>query len=271
MAEHQASEIQDKIKHFASHGAKLLAQATAKILSRMLAWGFIGFVLALVTSILLWNFDLLTITVGDWNPWIFKVLFVFLYLITGVGVMGYIGMLRGIGRTILFVGLEHGLVFYLLDNILDRLGTKLYAHEGTAQKLDDAQAMMANLPLAQWEDNIKSTISTYLNDDGEDALGQVKGIKGKLARLVRTILCKKIEAYLLKIVREEHTTAADGSNQGGGISMAKVRQLAIERASAFFEAFIEKLMNKYLLFGTLALMLLFSIAPVTIYLVKTLG
>lgn len=180
-----------------------------------------------------------------------------LYVAAGGGALGYVGVWRGLGRAVLYLGVELGLVIYLIEQILDRTTALMRRSDALSRALDASERFAGNIPLQTWEDGLKRSVAGYLGEPDEISSG-MHGIRRSITRWIKAFLCRKIEVYLLKVVRQE----VDARGTGGGVSMARVREVALERGEGYFVELIKGVMNKYLLIGSLILIAAFAVAPV---------
>lgn len=246
----------DKALAFAKEGAKTLGVASLKILLRTVAWGTLGLVVGLVAWNALYWGGLLEI---EWEHWRFVVWVLLpLYACAGAGALGYAGVWRGVGRAVLYVGIERGLVVYLVEEILDRLIPVMRRSEKLSGALDQSRRFLENLPLQEWEVRLHAAVEAYLADRDEVVQGAGgPGLRARIAGRLRTYLSRKIERYLLAIVRQE----VDEHGEGGGISLERVRAVALEKVEDVVEDLVTGMMNKQLLIAAAILLLVLAIAP----------
>jgi hypothetical protein len=249
----------EKIKFYTKEGAQFTGQGAAIITLRMLSWGVTGFVFALIT----WNSQYWTnfmmIEAIPIHPLVYQLTFLALYLIVGMIVLGYVGVWRGIGRTVLYAGVKKGFVLYLVDAILDKFTGVLRKSNRIDRVMNDTQLNLENLPLQVWEDNLKLAVTQYLKKD-DPSLSGIKRFQRRIAGTIKRLLCRRIEFFLLAIVRQEATNSG-----GGGISIQRVREVALRKIEGFFRDWIVGLMNKQLMIGFLILVGVYSLVPLTAY------
>jgi hypothetical protein len=245
----------EKAVAFGSKGIKIAGVVAIKLVTRTLAWGSFGVAVGAVVWTLLYVAGVLEI---DWPPWRYLVwVLLLLYLVAGGGALGYVGVWRGLGRAVIYLGVELGFVIYLIEQILDRTMTFMRASGALSRAMDASEQFAGNIPLQRWEDGLKRSVAGYLGEPDEISAG-LTGLRRGITRRIKAFLCRKIEIYLLKIVRQE----VDAQGGGGGVSMARVREVALDLAEGYFVELIKGVMNKYLLIGSLILVAFFAIAPV---------
>lgn len=245
-----------KARAFAKEGGALALKSAGLIVSRALAWGTLGVVVAGVMWGALLGAGLLELRAEPPAPAVFKGVMLVLGLIAGGGVLGYVGAMRGIGRSVLHVGVERGLVLYLAAQVLDRTGARLSQSERAGQ----AAQLLENLPLQRWEDALKGATTDVLGEDLP--VGEAKGLRRRALGRLSGFVCSRIERYLLSIVRAEATE--DG--KGGGVSMARVRDVALEQIEAHFDDLVQGMMFKQLLLGVVIVGLAQSLGPLIVWL-----
>lgn len=215
-----------RLERFTREGIAILIVAVKKVVSRSLAWGFVGVVVGVVVFLLLHSFDYIAFSEWYWN-----VAVCIIFVIAGAVVMGYVGVFRGIGRTVIHVGVNMGYILYLIDRILERM----------------SEGMLEDLPLEKWELRFKGIVEVLIGE--EDPMSKKAGdVSLSLINMLRKYLFRKIETYLLAIVRKE--SSATG---GGGISRVRVRQLAYSNVNPFFTAQVVGMINIQRLLGFLIL------------------
>ena len=220
------SSKSEKAKRFTKESAALLGVGFSKVISRTLWWAGWG---ALFGAGLFFGWWAIGGFTQPWpwlEPWLSGGMFL-VYVLGGIAALGYAGFWRGIGRFTLYVGIERGLVSYLLDQILTRLFQLLRKSSRLDKALDKSAQSLENLPLKTWETKLKKTVGVYLEE--EDPAFQVSGAKWRVGRAIRAYVAKKIEGLLLAKVRAE--SHASG---GGGISMKRVETLAHEETEDLF-------------------------------------
>lgn len=256
VTERASGLISPKARMFLAEGVKVLGIALFKVVTRALAWGAFGLFVGLSVGLGLYLGGLLEYR--RWEPWRYVVFVVVaLYPISGAGLLGYIGALRGLGRTLLYLGVDRGLICYLAEKIIDRLAAIIAATPGVRVVAQKGEEVLYNLPLESAEKALKQAADAYLGSG--DLEGEVTGIRRGVLRRVKGFLVDKIEHYLLTIVRAELSAAG-----GGGVSMGKVRVVAIEKSEGVVADIIVGMMNKWLVIGLLGLAVLYAIAPLVL-------
>jgi hypothetical protein len=240
---------------FAKGGVGLLGTATVKVVSRTLAWGSLGFGVGLVAFFVMLGAGLLDHTWEHWS--LVRWAFLLVYPLAGAGCLGYAGVWRGAGRTILHVGVERGWVAY----VTEALFTRLVGYARKSERLDDAmsqaEVFLTELPVDTWEKNLKGAVNDYVSED--DLEGEVTGIRRRVLRWIKRILVGRIERYLLSIVRSE---GGDGK-----ISMDKVRKVALEHVEDTFADMILGIMKKQLIIMSLVFTAILVLPPVILHFV----
>jgi hypothetical protein len=245
----------EKAVAFGKQGIKIAGVVALKLVTRTLAWGSLGVILGAVAWAALFLAGQLEI---EWLPWRYLVwVLLLVYVVAGGVALGYVGVWRGLGRAVLYLGVELGWVLYLIEQILDRMTGLMRRSDTIDRALDASEQFAANLPLQRWEDGLKRSVAGYLGETDELGSG-LTGFRRRITGGLKGFLCRQIEVFLLNIVRQE----IDASGGGGGVSMARVREVALARAESYFVELIKGLMNKYLLIGSLVLIVVFAAAPV---------
>lgn len=242
---------------YAKHGARLTALATQRVVSRTLWWGAWGGVLGAATFTILWSTGWLIFPWPAYQSAITVTLAV-LYLLAGIGCWGHAGMWRGAGRFVIALGVDNGWVVSLLAAIFDRMAGLLRRSSLVGAAMDKTEVWVGDLPLQRWEELLASAVSTVL---GEDSAGSTR-----IMRWIRGFVLRQIQRLLLAIVRRE---IADG--HGGGVSMARVREVALHRAAIEFKKGIVGLMNKQLLAMTALFLALSAVPPLLAWGIPYLG
>lgn len=241
-----------KWKAVAKEAAKVIAVAAWKIITRMLAWGSAGLAAGVIVFVALLLSGLLD-TPSPYSSYVrWAVLPV--YLIAGAGLLGYAGFWRGIGRTLLHVGLERGMVATIVERILDSMVKTLRGSERVAATLDKGDAFLRNLPLQTAEDALKGAIHTYVSSD--DMEEDLTGFRRRIARSVKRALTRRVEKYLLSFVRAQASESG-----GGGVSMDKVLALAPGKAQEAVGEMIQGFMGKQLLIMSALALVVFAVPP----------
>ena len=131
----------------------------------------------------------------------------------------------------------------LLEGILDRT-FRFFRHSSRVDRaLGRAELWAENLPLQQWEDGLKSSVAARL---AVDEFTDQPGLNRRFLRWLRRLCGRVIEYLLLRIVRQEVTATG-----GGGVSMARVRELALSMVDDLFIEAVEGAMNKALMVALL--------------------
>jgi hypothetical protein len=250
--------LSDRSRNFLKEGAKILGVGALKIVSRMLFWGAVGLFLGASVFGVEIGTGLLSHPNETWTT--FRWALVAVYAAAGAGILGYVGLWRGLGRTLIHVGVERGFVSYLVETIFHKMSEIIRRSDKVSGLVDRGETALQNIPLDRAEAVLKQAINDYISSD--DLEGEVKGIRRRLLRMMKKILCHRIEAYLLSIVRAERTQQG-----GGGVSMEKVRQVALTQADHVVQGAIVSLMNKKLILMIVILLILLAIPAITIALV----
>lgn len=244
-----------KAREFAKEGGAVALKSAGLIVSRALAWGTLGVVIAACVWGGLLAAGLLALHAHPPMPAVFAGVMLVLGMIAGGGILGYVGAMRGIGRSVLHVGVERGLVLYLAAQILDRAAARL----GQIDRAEQAAQILRDLPLQRWEDALKGATADVL---GEDLPGEATGLRKRALRRLRGFIGTRIERYLLTIVRAESTD----EGQGGGVSMTRVRDVALEQTEAHFGDLVEGMMFKQLALGVVLVVLAQGVGPLIVFL-----
>jgi hypothetical protein len=246
-----APSTREKITRFAVEGTRLLAVATGKITSRTVWWGVWGAVVGLLVFAPLAWLGWLDV------PWAqariaMLVVFGLLYPIAGAGCWGHAGFWRGVGRFALFVGVERGWVLTLLVAVLDRVMGVLRTSTRVGRALDAVEARAADLPLQRWEELLKDASARVIGEHTPENRG--------LMRWLRGWVIGRIEKYTLRIVRAEIE-----AGRGGGVSMTRVREVALLQIEGRFQDGVVGLMNEQLLMMTGLFLALAALPPAVIW------
>lgn len=230
---------------FAKEAAVVLAASAVKIGSRTMSWALTGLALGGLFVASWWVIGVLP-TVW-WGALIWSVLVV----AAAVGGFGYVGWIRGLGRAGIYVGCERGMVPYLVGLLLDRVTGLARKSRRVSGALDKGESVLGNLPLHQWETWLTAGVEDYLGSDDP-----VMGNEGNLVtRFFRRFLVARIQRYLLRIVRQE--IAADGS--GGGVSVQRVREVALVKCADMLEETVEGAMFTHLAIGLGVSLLVYAV------------
>ena len=240
--------IDERIAEFDEQGASLLVQAGARIFGRMWSWTLVGMVLAIVTTAVQIKLGVITIEVGDWSPIVFHAMIGMVYAFVSMCVFAYIGVFRGVGRTMQFIGVEHGLAYYLLEHITHHMDESLrYDAQGN-------EVEHTHLTEQVWLAALPGVVDRYIINEGQDALGKLKGFKGELAKLLRRLLCRQIAVLLLDVVH----------SQGDDATIESVKAEAFERAPTFLKSYTDRVINRQLKIGFLVCLSLYVLVPLGI-------
>ncbi|MFT5682226.1 MAG: hypothetical protein ACI8RZ_003144 [Myxococcota bacterium] len=243
----------DRLAVLAKTGARLAAIGLSRVVTRALWWGGWGLVLGGAIFAVLQFKGLLTHPWPDAEPWVSILAGVFYIVGAGVG-LGYAGFWRGVGRFVIHLGVEEGWVIALTEAILDRMLGFFRRSRRLDAALDASELWAQNLPLQQWEEGLKSSVAAYLGEE-DAALEGTRGPHRRFLGWIRRLICRGIEKILLRIVRKESSDAG-----GGGVSMERVREVALEMSGELFTDGVEGAMNKQLLI-VLALVSLAAATP----------
>jgi len=247
-----AASREGKWKEVALEAAKLIGTAAWKIVSRTIAWGAAGLAASILVYVALALLGWLDCS-SPYSLWIRWGLLP-VYLLAGAGLLGYAGFLRGIGRTLLHVGIERGLVSAIVERLLDKVVERLRRADTIRSAMDRGDRVLRNLPLQTAEDALKGAVSEYLTSDDLEA--ELHGVRRRIARAVKRALVVRIEKYLLSRVRAERTAAG-----GGGVDVEKLIELAPNEAQKAVGGMIEGFMGKQLLLMSALAFVAFALPP----------
>lgn len=248
--------VPERVKSVVVEGAKLLAVAATKVVTRAVGWGALGALLAVVAGVALLAVGALDYPA--WAPWRYVAwALVALHPVAGAAALGYAGAMRGVGRAAIHVGVERGLVAHLVEGLLDRLTARLRSTQGVQGVAQRGAELLENLPLDRVEHALKASVDELVVSD--ELEGQTTGLTRRALRAVKRLLIGKIETYLLTVVRAERTTQG-----GGGVSMAKVRMQVVARAPDVVRGAIEGAMNQTLLVAGGLLCLGVAMTPIVL-------
>lgn len=210
--------MEPETKEKAKSLAKKLGAAALTIVARVVLLGAVGFVVGAVAFFAAWGAGLLD--VPTWGAWRF-LLFTLLPLqaVLSAVLLGHAGLVRGICRVAYRLAVDDGLVAHVLGKVLGFLQRKIEESERAAAAADKVDVLARRVPLQRFEDHLRGAIATYLGDDDLEA--EARGVGRRVVRRIRRFLVARVETYLLTIVRAEE----------GGVSFARVRELATERAA----------------------------------------
>ncbi|HYF51986.1 MAG TPA: hypothetical protein VEJ63_21435, partial [Planctomycetota bacterium] len=138
------------------------------------------------------------------NPLILVLVFI-VYVAVGAIVMGYAGFSRGLGLTVRTCCIETGMATYALEKMLDGILAGIEKSERASELVKRGEIMARDLPLQQWETLLKDSIANLLRQSKDEA--SASGIRGRLAGAIKRFLYRRIEKYLLAIVRAETTAS----------------------------------------------------------------
>lgn len=249
----------ERWKEAAREAAKIIGVGAVKIVSRTAAWGFFGLVMAGAAFTALLIAGLLDLRTS-WAAWLTWGLLP-VYLVAGAGMLGYAGFWRGIGRTLIYVGIERGWAASVVERVLASAVDILHRAGPMQGVLDRGDKLLRNVPLQNAEDALKRAIGAYEGEDDIEGGGRV--FRRSVTRSVKRALARRVEKYLLAVVRAERT--ADG---GGGVAMDRVIAVAPRQAQKAIEKMIRGTMRKQLLLMTALALLVFALPPVVIAAVR---
>jgi hypothetical protein len=236
--------------------AKTLGRAAITILARIAFWGTAG---ALASTIAFFVLLLAGAYEHPWPPWRYLVwLLLPVHFLAAAIAMGHAGLVRGIGRVVLDVAMDRGLVPYAIDRILDRMADLLSKSEALSGAYAAADVRLQTIPLQRFEDMLKRAIDGFVGSD--DLEGDARGLSRRILRSIKRFLSARIEKYLLAMVRAEP----------GGISLARVRELAAERAAEAIRDAILGMMSKQTLLMAGLCTVLLMLPPAVIVLSQRL-
>jgi|GEM_PF-2070726 len=225
--------------------------------SRVAVWAFVGFGLA---SVLL-GVQLASGALDfehDQRVWI-VVAIALVELVVGIAAFAFAGHNRALGRIVIYVLVKKGIATYAAGRIL-QLTVDAVKKTNTGAKVADAgQSFVENLPLQQAEDALKNAVGRFTRD-GELEEGTQPGLGRRILRKVNAVLCARIETYLLAVFRKEATASG-----GGGISLAKVRDRALEPIDDVLTDVVEGAMRKQTLLMTAVVALVCLLPPVVVW------
>lgn len=227
--------------------AKAVGRAVGTIVSRVVAWGAAGFALGLLGAIALLVSPALVASQPWWAFARYGTLV--LYPLGGAVIFAHLGVARGVGRVALHHAVDQGLVIELLDRLFELAARAAARQPRVAALVDRADALAAELPLRDAELALKQAGDELVFGDDLDDGG---GARRWLMRKLRRLLVDAIEKYTLRIVRAEQ----------GGVSLERVRRVALERAEAGVRELIVGTMQKQLLVAAALLVALLAVAPV---------
>lgn len=242
---------------FEQEGIQALGSGTARVVTSTFLWAALMFFFGAVCWTALYTTGLLDADSPFWSilAWILLPT----YMVAGAVVGAFMGTWRGIGLAMLLVGVEKGMVIYLLERTLNKIAELIRKSDRAGAAADKAQEMAENLPLQTWEEKLKQAVDHQLGTD-DASTSTSKGKKGPTYRLMKKIrktLYRRIELYLLAIVRQE----TDAQGRGGGVSVAKVRNIAFDRAEKTFRKFIDSFITSKMKLAFIGLVIVFAIAP----------
>lgn len=231
---------------------ELLALTSVRVFSAAFRWAFLGLGLGLLA----FGVQLLSGALDHpWDPWSqLRWVLLFLYPALAGVLLGAAGAARGVGATLLHVGVERGQVERLVETLLDRLVGIARRSEQLDQAIDDTEIFLRDLPLERWEQGLKRAVHDHLGEAGRQE--EAVGLRRRLLRRVRRALCRRIERYLLAIVRAELTASG-----GGGVCMYKVRALASGRVEDLFAGAVRGGVFQQTLLAAGLLILALLVAP----------
>ena len=248
----------DRLAALAKTGARLAAVGLMRMITRTLWWGGWGLILGSVLFFGLRSQDLLTLPWPDLEPWT-SILLGVVYIVGVTGGLGYAGFFRGVGRFVIHLGVNEGWVLLLLEGLLDRLFRLFRRSRRLDAALNATELWGENLPLQEWEDGLQRSVSEYLGDE-DDTFEGSRGPHRRFLRWIRRMIGRVIGRLLLRIVRKEVS-----ENGGGGVSMERVREVAMEMSEDLFIDVVEGTMNKQLLIVLLIVALVAATPPLLLF------
>ncbi len=227
--------------------ARVLGQAAATIALRVLAWGATGAGVGLFAAVVLLASTALDAPPEWWR--LARYLSLLVLPAGGALIFGQLGVARGIGRVVLRHAVDSGLVLEVLDRLLELAAGALARQPRLAALAERADLFAAELPLRDVELALKRAGDDFvLGADLEEGGG---GARRWALRKIKRALVDKIEAYTLVLVRAEQ----------GGVSLDRVRRLALDRAEEGVRELVLGAMKKQLLLAAGLLLSLVAVGP----------
>lgn len=231
--------------------AKLVGHAAGTILLRVLAWGAVGVFVGVFAAVALLVSPALDAKVEWWGYARYATLL--LYPVGGGLIFVHLGVARGVGRVVLHHAVDRGLVIDVLDRVLELASGVIARQPRLAALADRADVFAAELPLRDAELVLKRAGDEFVL--GADLEEGGTGPRRWVLRKIKRALVDKIETYTLRIVRA----------QEGGVSLERLRRLALERAEAGVRDLVLGAMKKQLLLASGLLLLLVAVGPAVAY------
>jgi hypothetical protein len=232
-------------------GARAAGGAAVRIVPRVLGWGFLGVVLGVVVFVVEMAAGALAVPWPDWRlaAWLLLVA----YPVLGAILLGHAGLWRGIGRAVIYLGVEQGFVVHALDVILRRVNALVRRSATVERALDGTEAFVRDVPLDRVEGALKEAIGDY----GRGSLEPATAPPG--VRTVRKFVAGRVERYLLHAARAERDASG-----GGGISMERLYQQALHAAESWLRDAAEAKMRAATRVALLLFALACAVAPVAL-------
>ena len=249
--------VRERIARYASEGARIFGSAAVKVTGRVLGWGTLGFLGAWMLFGIYWALDWFVPI-----PWYGLIPLWVVYVGLGAFLLGHAGLWRGVGRVVLMIGVEKGLLVYTLDAVLGRVVKLMRRSERVDAALDAGQDRLENLPLETWERTLKKAVDASEADESE--LAQTKGMRRRVGRFVRGKVHGLVETCLLSVVREE----ARENGGGGGVSIERVKAAGFEKIEGFVTDKVEGMMRRQTLLMSLALVGASLLTPLILWLIR---
>lgn len=242
----------DKLKA----AAKLVGHAASTISLRVLGWGALGAALGLFAAVVMLVSPALSAPHEGWRY--AKWLVLPFDVVCGVAIFAQLGVARGIARVVLHHAVDRGLVVTVLDRLLELCAERIGRDPRLGPMFEKVDVFAAELPLADYERVFKDAGARFLGgDDLEDGAG---GVRRWLQRKIKRALFERVEAYTLRIVRAEP----------GGVSLARVRQLALDEVEGAVRQMILGTMKKHALIASALLLVAFAVGPAVAFVLRTL-
>lgn len=204
------------------------------VVTRALSWGASGLVLGLFVGGASAADVLFTLDRGAAVLWFFFVVPI-LTPLAGAALFGMHGLHRGLARAALALEREHGLVRHVVERVLGTL----------EERLGDS---LANVPLDRLEGALRDATTRYL---GSDDMREGTGVSGFVLRRAKASVVRRIQKYTLAAFRAEK----DEVGQGGGVSVAKVRDRVVRELGANLATIVMSPLNKQLAIFVVAFVL----------------
>ncbi|MCC6644084.1 MAG: hypothetical protein IT374_00730 [Polyangiaceae bacterium] len=225
--------------------ARVVGRAAATIAVRVAAWGALGAGLGLFAAGVELLSPLLDAPPSWWS--LARLVVLVVYPVGGAVLFAHLGVARGIGRVLLFHAVDQGLVIEVLDRLLELAGRAAGRSARLSALADRAEVFAAELPLADAERALKQAGDEFVLGSDLEGGGAGRWVMRRLKRA----LVHAIERVTLRVVRAEE----------GGVSLERVRRLALEQAEAGVRDAILSTMKKQLLLAAALLALLVATGP----------